>query len=169
MVEPHGMQRGSRRAAAALALLALFAGAEPQAAAAEGPMTLERMDAVIREHGAQVLRRDGIWEFDFFGVRMACVTDAKHNRMRLISPVIELNKVTPEQHLKLLEANFHTALDARYGASEGILYALFLHPLGSLGDDQLRSALLQVAALARSFGGDYSSGTLRYGEPGTTM
>jgi len=162
----------SRRVAAVLLLLAASGGVLTSPTFAddvEGAMDLERMDAIIRDHGTDVLRNGGIWEFDFFGVRMACVTDAKHNRMRVLAPVVQPSKVTPEQHLKLLEANFHTALDARYGASEGILYSLFLHPLGSLSDSQLRSALLQVAALARSFGSDYSSGTLRYGEPGTTM
>ncbi len=32
----------------------------------------------------------------------------------------------------MMIANFHTALDARYAISDGVIYAAFIHPLSSL-------------------------------------
>ena len=65
----------------------------------------------------------------------------------------------------MLIANYHSSLDARYAVSQGIVYSAFLHPLSTLADDQLASALRQVAALATTFGSTYSSGELMFGAP----
>ena len=73
------------------------------------------------------------------------------------------SKLTPEQVSRILEANFHTALDARYATSKGYLYAAFIHPLSLLTEREIRSAVVQVANLARAFGTTYSSGGLVYG------
>ena len=73
-------------------------------------------------------------------------------------------KAVPAEHLEMmLIANFHTALDARYALSNGIIYAVFLHPMSTLTHDQLESAIRQVAALARNFGSSYSSDELIFG------
>lgn len=65
--------------------------------------------------------------------------------------------------MRVLEANFHSALDARYATSDGVLYAAFIHPLSPLTEAEVRSAVAQVASLVRSFGTTYSSGELVYG------
>lgn len=65
--------------------------------------------------------------------------------------------------MRVLEANFHSALDARYATSDGVLYAAFIHPLSPLTEAEVRSAVAQVASLVRSFGTTYSSGELAYG------
>jgi hypothetical protein len=96
---------------------------------------------------------------------MACVTSVEFNRMRILAPVARTDALSGEHYVRVLEANFHTALDARYATSDGVLYSIFLHPLSSLGEAQLRSALYQVASLAGTFGTTYTSGTLSYGEP----
>jgi hypothetical protein len=68
------------------------------------------------------------------------------------------------QHLDAaLESNFHKALDARYATSKGVLYSAYMHRLSELSELQLISAVEQVANLALTFGGEYSSGTLVYG------
>ena len=107
---------------------------------------------------------DGIAaEFVFDGVRMAVVSDVEADRMRLIAPIVETRELDPEHYRIMLIANFHSALDARYATSGGVVFAAFLHPLSSLRERDLDSALRQVANLARSFGTDYSSGLYLYG------
>ena len=59
-----------------------------------------------------------------------------------------------------MKANFHTALDARYAISDGILWAAFIHPLKELTTEQVKSAITQVYSCARTFGTHYSGGTL---------
>ena len=85
--------------------------------------------------------------------------------MRLIATISPVSELTGEQVARILEANFHSALDARYATSRGYLYAAFIHPLSPLSDAELRSAVAQVANLARTFGTTYSSGELLYGAP----
>jgi hypothetical protein len=63
----------------------------------------------------------------------------------------------------MLQANFDTALDARYSVAKGVLWSLYLHPLESLSDEQFLASLGQVVNLAASFGTSYSSGGLSFG------
>ena len=67
------------------------------------------------------------------------------------------------------EANFHTALDARYAFNKGILYAAYIHPLSTLTKAQLESALEQTATLAATFGKEYSSGSLIFKGSGQSL
>ncbi len=74
-----------------------------------------------------------------------------------LAPIIKVTQLEPD-HLKiLLDANFHTALDARYATSEGMVYSAFIHPLRSLAEEELTSAIHQVASLVRTFGRTFSS------------
>lgn len=83
--------------------------------------------------------------------------------MRIIAPIARYQDLTREQLDTALAANFHRALDARYALSNGIMYSVYIHPLSSLDEVQLRSAIFQVSNLALSFGRDYTSGVLDFG------
>ncbi len=104
--------------------------------------------------------------FEYEGVELVCVFDPTHDRMRLFSPIAAVADLTGAHIGNILEANFHTALDARYATSDGVLYAAFVHPLGALSAGELESAVQQVTSLVRTFGTSYSSGALQFG-PGS--
>lgn len=123
------------------------------------------MQALFHAVAEDVEGSDGAWQFDIQGVRVACLTDSRFDRMRLIAPIADASDLTDEQREACLEANFHTALDARYATSDGVLYAAFLHPLDSLTEEDLHSALSQVVSLVLTFGDTYSGGTLVFGVP----
>jgi hypothetical protein len=154
--------------AAALALSVYSAapvGAVDESAA---QMTQARMEALLRKVGSDISGVPGMLEFTFHGVRIGCISDVEHDRMRLITPVRRASELSPEQVTRVLEANFHTALDARYASSQGILYAAYIHPLAPLSEGELQSAVRQVANLAQSFGSTYSSGELVF-SPGQSL
>jgi hypothetical protein len=96
------------------------------------------------------------------GIELRCIYDVQHDRMRIITPIAARGNITKDQLEKAMEANFHTALDARYALNKGILYAAFIHPLSALTKMQLESALEQTATLAATFGKEYSSGSLTF-------
>ena len=147
-------------AAASLALALLGTGcATPE----RGGFSREALHAQIERVGQNVDNRGHVLEFEYEDVRIACISDAVHDRMRLIVPIVKVETLEAVQLQILLVANFHTTLDARYAVSEEIVYAAFLHPLSTLTPEQLDSALRQVAALARNFGSTYSSDELLYG------
>ncbi len=127
-------------------------------------MNQDIMESVVKDISQDSKGGKGFVEFVFNDVKMFLVSDVAHNRMRIISAITEYKDVTKEQQDAMMVSNFHTALDARYGVSHGILYSAYIHPLSSLSEEQIKSAVTQVANLALSFGSEYSSGLLRYGK-----
>ncbi len=129
------------------------------------PMTLDRLESIIKEIGTNVKVDQNQILFDYEDKMVLVVADSRANRMRILIPVVEAEQLTGEQFSKMMIANFHTALDGRYAISNGVVYSVFVHPLSSLQENDFRSAVSQVKALATSFGTTYSSGTSVFGAP----
>ncbi|SEM06534.1 hypothetical protein SAMN05443999_11230 [Roseovarius azorensis] len=132
-------------------------------AAPEAPMTLARLDEIIRALDAEAQSNGTMWQITINDVQILIVTDAAADRMRAITPVLKTEEMTPEDITRVLQANFDTALDARYAIANEILWSAFIHPLKPLEKDQLISGLGQVVNLAQSYGTLYSGGALQYG------
>lgn len=126
-------------------------------------MDMVKLDELLRDEAPDLKGGNGQWELVRHGVPVICLADPGADRMRLFAPVIEVSDMTDEQRQDVLDANFHTALDARYATAKGMLFAAYLHPLSTLTEADLRSAVDQVAVLARTFGTSYSSGLLEFG------
>ena len=62
----------------------------------------------------------------------------------------------------MMQANFDSALDARYAIAQGLLWATYIHPLAPLQKNQLISGVGQVVNLALTYGTAYSSGGLSF-------
>lgn len=131
-------------------------------------MTPDEMGSIIFEVGSDVEVGPNFWQFQIQGVFLMCIYDATFDRMRVISPIIETDKMTIAQQFSMLEANFHSALDARYAISDGVVYSAFVHPMSSINGNDFESAIMQVAILAATFGTEYTSGALTFGEEQAT-
>ena len=79
-----------------------------------------------------------------------------------MTPIIEQKKLAYTDMLKLMEANFHTALDVKYAITDGILWSVFIHPLKELSNDQALRAIEQVYTAARTYGTSYNSTGLTF-------
>jgi len=123
-------------------------------------MTNEKLDVIIKNICRIIKGGYGNWEFEMNGTHFICLTDENHNRMRIISPIIEISKIRSEQLMKCMEANFHTALDTKYAISNGILWSVFIHPLKELSQKQVIDAISQVYSTVKTFGTSYSSSNL---------
>jgi hypothetical protein len=141
---------------------AIGLGSIPKIAQAQD-MTPDRMGSIIFEVGTDVEVGPNFWQFQVEGVFLMCIYDLTYDRMRIISPIIETDKMTIAQQYSMLQANFHSALDARYAISDGIVYSAYVHPLSSLQDADFESAIMQVAILGATFGTEYTSGALSFG------
>jgi len=95
-----------------------------------------------------------------------CIHDENANRMRIISPIVEREKLGEKELLNALVANFHSALDVKYALSDEIIWSVFTHPLKELSAAQVVDAIKQVYAAAITFGSSYSSTNLVF--PGNT-
>jgi len=127
-------------------------------------MTQDEMEKIVVDAVDVIEHNPGRIIFSYKKVKMVLISDVKHDRMRIITPIIEYSALTLEQTDKIMEANFHKALDARYASSNDVLYSAYIHPMSPLTRNELTDALDQVAALALTFGSSYSSGTLSFGD-----
>ena len=128
-------------------------------------MNKQILESTVADLASQSETSNGVMRLQFDDITMYLIADEPHNRMRIIAPIVEYDTLERQQLDAIMVSNFHRALDARYAVSDGIVYAAFIHSLAELTDHQLHSALIQVANLTASFGSEYSSGTLTYGEP----
>jgi len=128
-----------------------------------GGMTLDRMDELIRRVAPEAVRDDGTWEFDLEGHPVQIITHEPMDRMRIIVPIAESKGMTARMFERILQANFDSALDARYAIARGIIWGAFIHPLKALEDDEFLSGLAQTVTLRATYGRSFSSGALVFG------
>lgn len=129
----------------------------------EGPMTLPRMAAILTaiDENATVEPR-GI-TLTIASIPVTVVVDPRANRMRVLVPISSAAGLTEEDLMRLMQANFDTALDARYAVANGRLWSTYIHPLAELQTDQLISGLAQTVILAQTYGDTYTSGAIMFG------
>lgn len=131
---------------------------------AQEPMTQKRMEGYVKSLSDEFRGEGGVVEFQLRGVLMYLISDTSHDRMRIISPIIEYPDLAEEVKDAMLKSNYSSALDARYAVSDGIVYSAFIHPLSTLNESQLQYAVAQVYNLNTTFGAEYSSGVLSFGD-----
>jgi hypothetical protein len=129
----------------------------------EGEMSLQRMDAILERLDTDRKHENGNWQVTIADVPVIIVTDEKNNRMRILVAIRKADTLTPEEITRIMQANFDSALDARYAVARDILWSAFIHPLSTLHDKQFIEAIGQTINLALTYGTSYSSGLLLYG------
>lgn len=125
-------------------------------------MTNKQLTRIFQDFTGTVKGGVGHWILLVKEVEISCITDEMHNRMRLISPITSITKMTGTQLKKCMEANFHTAVDVRYGFSEGQLFGAYIHPFKQLTESQFKDGLRQLFSIVKTYGTTYSSGELKF-------
>jgi len=107
-----------------------------------------------------------MWGFSAGRHQLMIQTQEEANRMRIVASVVNESDLDRPELCKLMEANYHSALDARYALTDGKLVSLYLHPLEELTATQFTLGLYQTIMCAQSFGTSYSGGTMVFGASG---
>lgn len=152
--------------ALALVLMATLAIAQDTPAPAPAPepnMTMARMAQIIRAIDPDALPSGNMIELTIDDIPVIVIADPVANRMRAMVPIRSAEGLTSDELMRLMQANFDTALDARYAVARGRLWGVFIHPLGPLEKDQLISALIQTVNVARTYGQAFSGGAQVFG------
>jgi hypothetical protein len=118
------------------------------------------LDAFGRSVAPDFKGQAGHWTLRRDDVEIAVVADAPHDRMRVLAPVGDTGKLAAADLVTLLDANFDRALDAKYATRQGVVWAVYVHPLSSLTREEFESAVKQVAALRKNFGTTFASTNL---------
>jgi hypothetical protein len=125
-------------------------------------MDTKTIEKVIYSVADSVRGKEGNWQFIVQDRLLVCVTDKNNNRMRIMTPIIEQKKLAYIDMLKLMEANFHTALDVKYAITDDVLWSVFIHPLRELSKEQVLDAIQQVYTAAHTYGTTYNSTSLNF-------
>ncbi len=144
-------------------LLGLSFSAASFAADDKPGMNNRHMDTLIRGFNPNVEGKPGHWQFHYKDSQVLIITDERANRMRIIVPIAKSKDLSKTQLIRMMQANFDSALDARYSIAQGVVWAAFIHPLKPLDDGEFFSGLAQALTAAKTWGKSYSSGALVFG------
>lgn len=145
-------------------ILAATLAAQPLfAQEAEPHMTMDRMGEIVLALDENATVTPNGFEFVIDDVPVLIVADVTANRMRAMVPIAAADGMSPEELMRTMQANFDSALDARYAVARGRLWGVFIHPLKELERDQLISGIAQTVNVAQTYGGLYTSGAAQFG------
>lgn len=126
-------------------------------------MNNELLEQILKDNGTVLKGSLGFWQVQYMDRVLTVVTDVGHNRMRIMTAIIEKKDLKKAQTIELLQAQFDRALDVKYALYNDILWSAFVHPLKELTEDQVKDAMSQVYYAAHNFGGSYRSTDLQFG------
>jgi len=129
----------------------------------EPPMNLPRMSEIVTALDPDAQFNGRGFELTLADVPVLIIVDPVADRMRAMVPIRSADGMTPEEMQRVLQANFDTALDARYALARGRLWATYIHPLSPLKKDQLISGIGQTVNVALTYGTLYSGGAMSFG------
>ncbi|MEO0389094.1 MAG: hypothetical protein AAF281_16500, partial [Pseudomonadota bacterium] len=120
-----------RRILVALVMLAAPVLAQEDSVV-EPPMTLSRMAEIVFALDEAALSNGFSFQLNVDGVTVLIVTDPGADRMRAMSPIRPIDGLAAGELARMMQANFDTALDARYAIAQDTLWSVFIHPLSPL-------------------------------------
>lgn len=131
--------------------------------ASQGNMTADRLGDIVRivDPNAEELGNGFAFSVEERALRL--VYDERADRMRIVTPIISSANLPEEVLMRMLQANFDSALDVRYAVGGGNVWSVFIHRMSSLKAEDLISGIAQTAIAAETFGTSFSSGAVVFG------
>ncbi len=129
----------------------------------EQPMTLERMSEIVLSLDENAQSNQNMFQMTVQDVPVLIITDEQSDRMRAMVPIRSAEGMTHEEITRVMQANFDTALDARYAIAQNRLWGVFIHPLSRLNKTQFISGLGQAVNIAKTYGTLYTGGSINFG------
>ncbi len=127
------------------------------------PMSAERLGELVLNVDQDARFSGSGWEFQVADLKVGLIYDVNADRMRIIIPIGPIDDLSEDELLRIMRANFDSALDARYAIAQGKLWGTFIHPLSELSDEEFLIALGETANIVLSYGISYSSGLFIFG------
>ncbi len=72
-------------------------------------MTPSKLGTILEKISDSIVSQKTQWRFIIKNVPFITISDSTHNRMRIMSPIVESDKLSEELKTASLMANFHTA------------------------------------------------------------
>jgi len=78
-------------------------------------------------------------------------------------PIADASDLKTDVLYRMLQANYESALDARYAIAQGLVWVVYIHPLSPLTEGELLLSLAQTYNAADTYGTSYSGGLFQFG------
>ncbi len=134
-----------------------------EAGQAEPPMTIQRMNEIVQALDPDAQVQGTSFTLTVGETPVLIITDLNADRMRAMVRVAAADEVDEDQLRRMMQANFDSALDARYAVARGQVWSIFIHPFSPLERDQFISGIGQAVNAANTFGTLYTGGALQFG------
>ena len=128
-------------------------------------MTTAAIGKLLDAYLSGVEAHSGFWRGTREEVDVYVFTDDTHDRMRIMAPVGELERLEAHTLEVLLLANYDRALDARYALRGREVWAVAVHPLATLAPDDFAGFIEQTVRLVKNTGTTYASSDLLFRTP----
>lgn len=138
-------------------------GADGDAADTAGPMTGERLGAIVRTLDPNAEGSPNGYDLVIGERPVTIIFDETADRMRILTPIAPADPAGEALLTRMMQANFDAVLDARYAIAQDVIWSVYIHPLSPLTDKQALSGLAQTVTAAETFGTTFSSGALVFG------
>jgi len=129
----------------------------------EALASLAMIDDALKKIDKDIEREGNGWQFKMGEHIVLIITDPIAGRMRIMIPIASTDALTQDVLLRIMQANFDSALDARYAVAQNLLWGTFIHSLNGLSEDEFLSGLLQTMNIVQTFGSSFSSGAIVFG------
>ena len=136
---------------------------KPREPSKEAVAAQTMIDGALKKIDKDIKRDTNIWQFTLAKHQVFVITDPIAERMRIMVPIGDAKALSEPLLTRLMQANFDSALDARYAVAQDVLWGVFIHPLTSLDEKGFVSGLAQAIAVADNFGTSFSSGAVVFG------
>jgi hypothetical protein len=123
----------------------------------DGSMTQSRLEGLFGDQVDAIVGPPGAIQTRIDGFTLYLLSDEENDRMRLVAQIASAGDYAGHVFGLLIQANFDRTLDARYAISDGVIYAVYQHPISSLTPRLIRSAFSQVLNLAENFDTSYAA------------
>ncbi|MEM1351998.1 MAG: hypothetical protein AAGF27_06620 [Pseudomonadota bacterium] len=127
------------------------------------PMTLALLGQLIFILDPDAVQQGAAFRFTLQDIPVVVITDPRADRMRAMVPIRSAEGLDADELMRLMQANFDSALDARYAVAQGRLWGVYIHPLSPLEPAQFVSGLAQTVNVALTYGQTYSGGGTVFG------
>lgn len=134
-----------------------------QAQAEPDIMTAESLTALIQKFDENAVAKGNGVQFTLQERDLIFVYDAEADRMRVITPIANAALADEALLARMLQANYDAVLDARYAVANNLIWAVYLHKLSSVTQDDFLSGVAQVVTAAETFGTSFTSGAMVFG------
>lgn len=149
----------------AVAGVILLAACAPKKKSGSMPGTMNgaKLAALLVKIDEAAERDGNMVSFKVKDRELMLVFDENADRMRIMTPVAPAGSVSEDVYKRMLQANYDAVLDPRYAVANDLIWAVFIHPLGSLTEQDFVSGVVQTVTAAETFGSSYSSGAFVFG------